>query len=103
MSNQFSYPTIGKTVIIVTPSGMWGQKVWQNSQEYVCSGIKRIDGKECTYRFTAVGDASVRLPGEGYNDLEFDESKLNNPISDYLCDEGEIHVSQGWVRIKESL
>ena len=55
------------------PKGMWGHRIWQtpNAGDYICSGIKKIDGSESItdhydYRFTKVGEGSV---GDDYDDI----------------------------------
>lgn len=96
---------VGKTIIKYTPSGMWGHYVWQNTDEFICSGIKREKDKNNTIRFTQIGDGSIWLPGEGYADIEFKLDDINETnISKvmYSHDKYEIKVIGGWIEFKDN-
>jgi hypothetical protein len=99
------YFTVGKTIIDYTPSGMWGHYVWQSTAPFMCSGIKRESSEHNVYRFTQIGNGSIKLPGDGYNDIEVDSDKINESrISkvDYSAKNYEIRVTQGWIKFRDN-
>lgn len=97
---------IGKTIIDVTPSGMWGHYVWQSTAPFICSGVKRNEDETRTYRFTQIGDSSIKLPGKGYADIEFTEEDVNkNYISkvEYSAQNYELRIfGCGWIKFRDN-
>jgi len=97
--------TVGKTIIDFTPSGMWGHYVWQSTAPFICSGIQRVSDDENMYRFTQIGDSSIKLPGQGYADIEISQSEINKTrISKilYSSKNYEIKIIGGWVKLKDN-
>jgi hypothetical protein len=97
--------TVGKTIIDFTPPGLFGHYIWQSTYPFICSGIKRESSEHNVYRFTQIGNGSIKLPGDGYNDIEVDSDKINESrISkvDYSAKNYEIRVTQGWIKFRDN-
>ena len=100
---EFSF-TVGKTIVNYTPAGLWMHYVWQSTAPFICSGIKREKDGTWTYRFTQIGSSSIKMPGEGYADIEITSKELKSchvSIVPYSRPRNEICVLGGWIEFKD--
>ena len=78
------------------PRGMWGQRVWQNGADYVCSGRKKAKSPTSItdhwdYRFTQIGNASV---GDDWSDVFIAGKNIKRWFDEGAS--GDIKTLSGW-------